>query len=335
VQAKVLVIGGAGYIGSHVVLDLAARGCEVVVLDDLSTGFRQLVKAGRFVQGNLGDAKLLDDVFSSEGIDIVMHFAAYSIVEESVAKPLDYWRNNISGPITLLEKMAEYGVKNFVFSSSAAVYGDPAEVPITENHTLRPINPYGATKAAMERILSDISQARGIHSVSLRYFNAAGGDIESRVGYLRTVKTHLIPIVLEAADGTREEVKVFGTDYPTRDGTCVRDYVHVSDLSQAHLLSMDHLLDGGDSEIFNLGNSHGHSVREVIECARKVTGREIKSKDAKRRAGDPAKLVASSEKIERVLGWKPRYADLETIIETSWKWQQKCSTRAKKKIRSC
>jgi len=322
--ARALVVGGAGYIGSHVVLDLHARGAEVVVLDDLSSGFRQLVKAGTFVQGSLADKDLLHDIFTRHRIDVVMHFAAYSKVEESVAKPLDYWRNNIAGPITLLESMAEHDVKHFIFSSSAAVYGDPESVPLTEDHPLKPINPYGATKATMEQILADIAKATGIQSVSLRYFNAAGADEKVRVGDLRPNKTHLIPLVLEAAAGMRPNVNVFGTDYPTTDGTCVRDYIHVADLSLAHLLAMDHLLDGGGTEVFNLGNEVGHSVREVIDCSRKVTGRDIEAIDAPRRPGDPAKLVASSEKIRRVLGWKPRYGDLETIVGTAWRWQLAC-----------
>jgi UDP-glucose 4-epimerase len=325
-SAKVLVIGGAGYIGSHVVLDLADRGCEVVVLDDLSSGFRELVGAGEFIQGSLDDEKLLGEIFSSRGVDVVMHFAAYSKVEESVENPLAYWRNNVAGPVALLQSMAEHGVENFIFSSSAAVYGDPAETPVTEDAPLRPINPYGATKAAMERILSDLDVAGDVRSVSLRYFNAAGADPKGRVGDLRPNKTHIIPIVLEAANGQREEVRIFGADYPTPDGTCIRDYIHVSDLSRAHLMAMDHLLEGGGGQVFNLGNGRGHSVREVVECARRVTGRRIGTVEVDRRPGDPAKLVASSARIMERFGWRPEYGDLDCIIETAWAWHLKNSS---------
>ena len=319
-KETVLVIGGAGYIGSQVVLDLYERGCEIIVLDDLSSGYRQLVKAGELVEADLGDDDVLDRLFSERQIDVVMHFAAFSKVEESVAKPLEYWRNNIASPLTLLSKMKEHAISRFIFSSSAAVYGNPNEVPITEDHPFNPINPYGATKSTLERILSDIEESTGIRSISLRYFNAAGADPSGRVGDSRKIKTHLVPLVLEAAGGERDHIKIFGTDYPTHDGTCIRDYIHVSDLSKAHLFAMDYLLDGGSSESFNLGNRIGHSVKEVIQCARKVTGHEIKAVEADRRPGDPAILVASSDKIMKTLGWKPKYEELEKIIETAWNW---------------
>lgn len=319
----VLVVGGAGYIGSHMVHDLIRAGYGVVVLDNLSRGHRDLIPGGTFFEGDLGDADLLENIFSNHSIAAVMHFAAFSLVGESVENPLGYYRNNVSRTIELLYAMTRHRVRNFIFSSTAAVYGEPIKVPITEDHPCHPTNPYGATKLAVERLLADCAQSYGLKYVSLRYFNAAGADASGKLGERHVPETHLIPLVLQVATGERANIRIFGTDYPTPDGTCVRDYVHVCDLTQAHLLALEYLLKGGDSAIYNLGNSKGYSVREVINTARDVTGHSIPASTAERRTGDPAVLIADSEKICRELGWKPRYEDLATIIETAWTWHQR------------
>lgn len=319
-RSKLLIVGGAGYIGSHMVLKLVESGFEVLVLDNLSTGLRELVGEVEFIQGDLGDGELMDKLFREHSVSAVMHFAAFSQVGESMRRPLRYWRNNISKPVELLDAMARHGVFKFIFSSSAAVYGEPESVPIAEDSELRPTNPYGATKVAMEHLLADMDTAFGMKSVSLRYFNAAGADPKGRVGEAHEPETHLIPLVLRVAAGQSEKIMIYGTDYPTPDGTCVRDYIHVNDLASAHLLALEHLMDGGGSEVFNLGNSRGYSVREVIDIARKVSGKEIPALEVERRQGDPARLVASSEKIKRVLDWKPEFEDMETIVNTAWNW---------------
>ena len=317
-----MLVGGAGYIGSHMVKDLLQANYNVITLDDFSTGHRDLLLGGKLIEGNLGDTSLLNRIFSDYQIDIVMHFAAYSIVGESVKSPVDYYRNNVAKTIELLDAMAQHNVKRFIFSSSAAVYGEPIEVPIKEEHPLQPTNPYGATKVAIEKMLSDFDSAYGLKHVSLRYFNAAGADASGKIGERHVPETHLIPLILKVAIGERNSIKIFGTDYPTRDGTCIRDYIHVSDLTQAHFLAVEELMAGGDSATYNLGNNRGYSVREVIDIAAKVTKKQITAIEDSRRSGDPAVLVANSDKIRKELGWQPRFEDLETILETAWKWHQ-------------
>ena len=319
----ILVVGGAGYIGSHMVLDLLQAGHEVVALDNLSRGHRDLLVGGIFVEGDLGDAALLDRVFTQHRISAVMHFAAFSLVGESVSKPLDYYRNNVSNTVELLAAMARHRVRYFIFSSTAAIYGEPrAAKPLLENDPCLPTNPYGATKFAVERMLADNAAASDFRFVSLRYFNAAGADPSGRIGERHYPETHLIPLVLKVATGERESIQIFGTNYPTLDGTCIRDYVHVCDLVQAHLLALEQLFNGGGSAVYNLGNNRGYSVREVIEMAMRITKHPILAVEADRRPGDPAFLVADSNKVRRELGWQPRYESLETIIETAWNWHR-------------
>lgn len=324
---KILVVGGAGYIGSHMVKDLLDTGYGVITLDDLSTGHRELVTGGEFIEGGLGDRVLLDNLFSSHTISAVMHFAAFSLVGESVENPLKYYRNNMAATAELLDSMIRHDVKRFIFSSTAAVYGEPVDIPITEAHPCNPTNPYGASKIAVERMLKDCDSAYGLKYISLRYFNASGADESGNIGERHHNETHLIPLILEVATGRRENIKIFGTHYPTPDGTCIRDYIHVSDLTRAHLLALETLMSGGDSAVYNLGNNRGYSVREVIELARKVTGKPIPAIEADKRPGDPAVLIASSDKIKEALGWKPQYEDLETIIKTAWVWHRKEANR--------
>jgi UDP-glucose 4-epimerase len=322
-KQTILVIGGAGYIGAHMSKELLRAGYDVLILDDLSRGHRDLLAGGTFYEGDLGDSALLKTIFSAHKVDAVMHFAAYSLVGESVEKPLAYYRNNVARTVELLDAMVQNGVKHFIFSSTAAVYGEPVKVPIDEDHARQPTNPYGTSKLTVEHMLADCQRAYGLRYVSLRYFNAAGADASGEIGERHEPESHLIPLVLQVATGQRESIKIFGTDYPTPDGTCLRDYVHVSDLAQAHLLALRHLLAGGESAVYNLGNSKGYSVREVIETARRITSRPIPAVTAARRPGDPARLIADSAKIRRELGWKPRYEDLTSIIETAWVWHQK------------
>jgi len=320
---KILVVGGAGYIGSHMVKDLLDADYDVITLDDLSTGHLELLPGGEFIEGSLGDTVLLDKLFSTHKISAVMHFAAFSLVGESVEKPLKYYRNNMATTAELLDSMIRHKVKRFIFSSTAAVYGEPVEIPITESHPCNPTNPYGRSKIAVERMLKDCDSAYGLKHISLRYFNASGADESGDIGERHTNETHLIPLILEVANGRRENINIFGTNYPTHDGTCIRDYIHVSDLTQAHLLALEALLSGGKSAVYNLGNNRGYSVREVIELARKLTGKPIPAIEADRRPGDPAILIASSDKIKKKLGWKPKFEDLENIIKTAWIWHQK------------
>lgn len=317
---SILITGGAGYIGSHTAAELLSRGESVVYLDNLQKGHRGAVLGGKFYEGDLRDDAFLTKVFKENEIEAVIHFAADSLVGESVKDPLKYYNNNIVSTLSLLNKMAEFGALKLVFSSTAATYGEPVNIPILEDDPTVPTNPYGETKLAIERLLRWVDAARGIKYVSLRYFNAAGADPDGRLGEDHTPETHLIPIVLEAAMGKRPHVGIFGEDYPTEDGTCIRDYVHVTDLAQAHLLSLDSLRAGGESRTFNLGNGRGFSVKEVIDAAREVTGANFLSKSLPRREGDPAVLVASSEKIVSALGWRPKFAELKTIIETAWSW---------------
>jgi UDP-glucose 4-epimerase len=322
----ILVTGGAGYIGSHAVLALRDAGYEVVILDNLVYGHRDLVETAlkvEIIQGDIGDRALLDQLFKTRDFAAVMHFAAYAYVGESVSQPAKYYRNNVVGTLTLLEAMCEAGIKNFVFSSTCATYGVPQQIPISENQPQQPINPYGMSKLMVEQILSDFDHAYGLRSVRFRYFNAAGADPQGRLGEDHAPETHLIPLVLLTAMGKRESISVFGTDYDTPDGTCIRDYIHVTDLAQAHILGLEHLLKGGSTEVFNLGNGKGFSIQQVIEAARVVTGRPIPVTLADRRPGDPPSLVGSAEKAQRILGWQPQYADLETILEHAWQWHQK------------
>ncbi len=319
----ILVAGGAGYIGSHMVKALLEQSYDVVVLDNLTTGHRDLVPGGTFVAGDLQDQALLDDLFAAHRFDAVMHFAAFSLVGESVTDPLRYYQNNLSATLTLLAAMVRHGVPRFIFSSTAAVYGEPLAVPISETHPCAPTNPYGATKLCVERLLSDCAAAHDFRYMSLRYFNAAGADVGGHMGERHLRETHLIPLVLQTALGQRPHIHVFGTDYDTPDGTCLRDYVHVSDIAAAHLLALGKLMGGAESAVYNLGNSRGYSVREVIALSREVTGKQIPVVSAPRRTGDPAVLVADSRKARQELGWRPGYEQLETIIETAWQWHRR------------
>ncbi|PTX64441.1 UDP-galactose 4-epimerase [Melghirimyces profundicolus] len=318
----VLVTGGAGYIGSHTVVHLKERGEEVVVLDGLKTGHVGAVQGDAFYEGDLRDGEVLERIFSGHDIDAVVHFAASSLVGESAENPLKYYDNNVYGTLCLLRKMAEHGVEKIVFSSTAAVYGEPKNIPIRETDPTRPTNPYGETKLAVEKMLAWCEKASGVRSVSLRYFNAAGALPGGQMGEDHDPETHLIPIVLQTALGQRESIAIFGEDYPTKDGTCIRDYIHVMDLAEAHGLALEKLRRGGGSGVYNLGNGEGFSVKEVIRVAREVTGREIPVKAAPRRSVDPAVLVASSEKARSELGWQPKYPRLEEIIESAWNWHQ-------------
>jgi UDP-glucose 4-epimerase len=316
----ILVCGGAGYIGSHMVAALLERGEEVVILDNLQKGHRDAVLGGKLYEGDLRDRAILDKVFTENNIDAVIDFAADSLVGESVTEPLKYFENNVGGTLSLLRAMKDYGVKNIVFSSTAATYGEPESIPILEDDKTFPTNPYGESKLAVEKILKWCNNAYGIKFTALRYFNAAGAHESGKIGEDHSPESHLIPLILQTALGQREKIMIFGDDYKTEDGTCIRDYIHVMDLASAHLLAVDRLRKGGESRIYNLGNGTGFSVKEVIEVARKVTGREIKAEIAPRRAGDPAVLIASSKKAVEELEWKPRFNSLETIIQTAWNW---------------
>ncbi|HZG39099.1 MAG TPA: UDP-glucose 4-epimerase GalE [Nodosilinea sp.] len=322
----ILVTGGAGYIGSHAVLALQQAGYRVVILDNLVYGHRDLVETvlkTELIEGSTLDKALLKDIFSRYDISAVMHFSAYAYVGESVSDPSKYYENNVVGTLSLLDAMVEAGIKNFVFSSTCATYGVPQEMPITEAHPQHPINPYGATKLMVERILSDYDKAYDFRSVRFRYFNAAGAHPNGQLGEDHNPETHLIPLVLQTALGKRPSISVFGTDYPTPDGTCVRDYIHVCDLADAHILGLEYLLKGGESTVFNLGNGLGFSVREVIDAAVRVTGKTIPVIEEDRRPGDPPALVGSSDRARSLLGWNPQYADIDTILSHAWAWHQK------------
>ncbi len=323
-MVKILVTGGAGYIGSHVVKLLGKKGFEILTYDNLSTGHRWAVLYGDLIKADLADKETLRKVFKEFKPDAVMHFAASIIVPESVKNPLKYYRNNVVNTINLLEAMEEFGVKNFIFSSSAAVYGIPEKIPISENAPLNPINPYGETKATVERILRDLANSKdNFRYVSLRYFNVAGADPEGKIGFAYPEATHLIIRALKVAKGEIEKLEIYGTDYPTPDGTCIRDYIHVMDIAEAHLIALEYLFDGGKSDVFNCGYGHGFSVKEVVETVKKVTDREFKVIEAERRPGDPPFLVADNSKIKEKLQWKPKYDDLEFIIKTAWDWEKK------------
>lgn len=319
---NILVVGGAGYIGSHMCKYLAERGYNPIVLDDLSSGHRNAVKYGPFVEGSISDSSLLEQIFAKYKISAVMHFAAYCYVGESVTEPAKYYRNNVANTINLLDVMVKNNITNFIFSSTCATYGEPIKIPMTEQHPQNPINPYGRSKLMIERILEDFKSAYGLEYVSLRYFNAAGGDHDEELGEDHNPETHLIPLVLKTAMGQQKEITVFGDDYPTNDGTCIRDYIHIMDLAQAHFLALERLLNGLPGSVYNLGNGKGYSVKEVIEVANKVTCVPIPLRIVNRRPGDPAVLVGSCEKAFKELRWEPKFPDLSTIIETAWKWHR-------------
>lgn len=321
---KILVLGGAGYIGSHTVFALIDKGYEVVVGDNLETGHLKAVHPkAKFYQGDIRNKDFLDHIFSNEKIDAVIHFAANSLVGESMTNPLKYYDNNVFGTKVLLESMVEHHIDKIVFSSTAAVYGEPKEVPILETSETNPTNTYGETKRAMENMMKWTSNAHDLRYVALRYFNACGARKDGVIGEDHSPETHLIPLILQVPLNKRPYISIFGTDYPTKDGTCIRDYIHVLDLAEAHILAVEYLAKGNASDVFNLGNGVGFSVNEVIEAAKRATGKEIASKTDSRRAGDPAILIASSEKAKKVLGWNPLHADLEEIVSDAWNFHQK------------
>jgi len=319
----ILVTGGAGYIGSHCCKELRRRGYTPVTLDNLVYGHRKNVRWGPFFEGSIDDCKVLDNIFNHHRIQAALHFAAFAYVGESVTDPQKYYQNNLKGTIGLLDSLIAHGVKYVIFSSSCATYGIPENIPIDETHSQHPINPYGKTKYMVEEILGDYSNAYPIDYMSLRYFNAAGADLESEIGEEHDPETHLIPLVLDVAKGRSKKVNVFGTDYDTEDGSCIRDYIHVSDLADAHVLALEKLLEGHQSEFINLGTGKGYSVLQVIGTASKITRIDISYEVTNRRPGDPAILVAANDKARRVLGWSPRYPDLETIVSSAWKWHRK------------
>lgn len=330
---KTLVVGGAGYIGSHMAKMLSQDGHQVVVLDNLSTGFREQALYGDLVAGDLADADMLESLFKQNSFDAVLHFAASSLVGESVAHPNKYYQNNVAGTLNLLNVMVRYEVRHFIFSSTAATFGEPEYTPIDEAHPQKPINPYGASKLMVERILQDYASAYGLNSICMRYFNACGADPDGELGECHDPETHLIPLVLQVASGRRDAITVFGRDYPTQDGTCIRDYIHIVDLCSAHALALDYLLSGAGSGAlaFNLGNGKGFSVQEVIDAARKVVkadGKTIQVLEGQRRPGDPATLVADAAQAKTVLNWQPQFCDLETIIKHAWQWELKFATKA-------
>ncbi|MBS1716575.1 MAG: UDP-glucose 4-epimerase GalE [Armatimonadetes bacterium] len=318
----ILVLGGAGYIGSHLSKRLRENHKDHVVFDNLSHGHREAVQDSKFFEGDLLDRASLDEVFVKYPIKTVFHFAAHISVGESVREPLKYWRNNTAGVLTLLEAMKDHGIQNLVFSSTAAIFGEPQYIPIDEAHPKSPTSPYGSSKLAVETLLSECDRGFGLRSVCLRYFNAAGADPSSEIGEDHSPEEHLIPVAIEAAVGKRAGLKLFGTDYPTPDGTCVRDYIHILDLAEAHILAAKHLENGGESRRYNLGNGQGFSVKQVIDIVSKVTGLPVPYEEVERRPGDPATLIASSEAIRRDWGWTPKYPDLTTIVEHAWNWHR-------------
>lgn len=320
---KILVTGGAGFIGSHVVKALGEKGYEILVYDNLSTGHEWAVLYGRLVKEDLSDKASLNTVIKEFKPDAIMHFAASIQVEESVRAPLKYYRNNTVNTLNLLEVMMENRIKNFIFSSSAAVYGIPKKIPVDEEAPLNPINPYGSSKATVEQILKDLSNNPDFNYISLRYFNVAGADSEGRIGQAYKESTHLITRALKTAKGEFEKLQIYGTDYPTPDGTCIRDYIHVDDLADAHILALEYLIDGSRSEVFNCGYGHGYSVKEVVDAVKKVTEIDLRTEYVDRREGDPPALIADSSKIKQKLNWKPKYNDLGYIIKTAWEWERK------------
>lgn len=319
----ILIVGGAGYIGSHVNKVLNERGYETIILDNLSYGHEESVKWGTLCKCDLANINEVDDIFTKYDINAVMHFSSFIDVGESVRNPEKYYNNNVVNTMNLLNVMLKHDVKKFIFSSTCATYGIPQKIPLTENHPQNPINPYGWTKLMVERILKDYDTAYGLKSVILRYFNASGADESGIIGEWHNPETHLIPLILDAAMGKREDIKIFGTDYDTPDGTCIRDYIHVTDLADAHILSLEYLNKNNQSNQFNLGNGQGFSVREVIESVKRVTGRNFNVTQTQRREGDPAILIGSSKKAKNTLGWDPQYVNIDKIIETAWNWHQK------------
>ena len=320
----ILVCGGAGYIGSHAVHQLIEKGEEVVIVDNLQTGHRGAIHArAKFYEGDIRDCAVLDAIFTENEIEAVIHFAANSLVGESMEKPLLYFNNNVYGMQVLLEAMVRHGIDKIVFSSTAAVYGEPKRVPILEDDATEPTNTYGETKLTMEKMMKWVSRADGVRYVSLRYFNAAGALSDGSIGEDHKTETHLIPLILQVPNGKRAHITIYGDDYKTPDGTCLRDYIHVVDLADAHVLALEYLRKGGESDIFNLGNGQGFSVKEMIAAAEKATGKKIAAEIGARRAGDPAQLIASSDKARRILGWQPHFTDVEEIIATAWKWHEK------------
>jgi UDP-glucose 4-epimerase len=318
----ILVVGGAGYIGSHMVKALCRKKIAVTTFDNLSSGYRDAVTGGKFIHGDLSDRAALRALFKQQHFDGVLHFASHIQVGESVIEPSKYYHNNVTCTLNLLDAMCSHQVKCFIFSSSAAIFGEPEKLPIDETHPKNPINPYGRTKWMVEQILADYDLAYGLRSVSLRYFNAAGADPFGRIGERHHPETHLIPLVLKAASGQRPGITVFGRDYDTPDGTCIRDYIHVEDLCQAHLLALERLLNGAHSTVYNLGNGNGFSVQEVIDTAGRISGRKIPIIEGDRRSGDPARLIADASKAVRELNWQPKYADLDSIVRHAWQWER-------------
>lgn len=319
---KILVTGGAGYIGSHIVKTLGEKGYDIVIFDNLSYGHEWAVLYGKLIKGDLDDKKLLDSVFEDEKFDAVIHMAAFVVVDESIREPLKYYRNNFVNALSLIEICLKHNVNKFIFSSTAAVYGIPEKVPVTEDTPLLPINPYGTSKVMVERVLHDVGISSNFRYVSLRYFNVAGADPLSRIGQARKDATHLITVSLRTALSKRNHLDIFGTDYPTPDGTCIRDYIHVDDLSEAHVLALEYLISGGNSKIYNCGYGHGHSVKEVVERVKEVTGIDFSIRYVGRRSGDPPELFADSSKLKKELCWTPKYDDLGYIIKTAWEWEK-------------
>jgi UDP-arabinose 4-epimerase len=320
---SVLIAGGAGYIGSHAAKLVAQAGLEPVVLDNLVYGHRWAAKWGAFVEGDLGDRAFVDRVLEEHRVTAVIHFAAYAYVGESVTHPRKYFHNNVVNTLTLLDAMVDHGVRDIVFSSTCATYGEPTNVPISEDHAQNPVNPYGESKLAVEKILGWYQKAYDIRFAALRYFNAAGADPEGEIGEDHDPETHLIPLAIEAALGRRSELQIFGTDYPTADGTAIRDYIHVSDLAEAHVLALAHLIKGSKDLKLNLGTGKGHSVREVLGAVERISGRKVPAREVGRRAGDPPALVADARRAEEVLGWRPKYTTIETIVEHALRWHEK------------
>ena len=319
---NILVTGGAGYIGSHVLKALLKEGHQVITLDNLQKGYKEAVTGGKFIEGDLADEKLLNKIMKEDEIEGVIHLAADSLVGESMEKPGKYYMNNFANGINLLQAMINNDVKNIVFSSTAAVYGEPDEIPIKENNKTEPTSTYGESKLFFEKALKRYDDTYGLKYASLRYFNAAGADPEGEIGEAHDPETHLIPIVLQTALGIRDKIYIFGDDYPTNDGSCIRDYIHVNDLAAAHLLALEALAEGKESSIYNLGSGEGYSVKEVIDTVKEVTGRDFEVEVSERRAGDPAVLIASSDKIQKELDWQPKYTELEKIISTAWQWHK-------------
>ncbi len=329
---KILVTGGAGYIGSHIVKTLGEKGYDIVVFDNLSYGHEWALLSGKLIKGDLADKELLDNVFKDKKFDAVVHMAAFVVVDESIREPLIYYRNNFVNALNLIEMCLKHDVNKFIFSSTAAVYGVPDKVPVTEDMPLLPINPYGTSKIMVEQVIRDVSEVNDFRYVALRYFNVAGADPLARIGQARGDATHLITVALRTALGKKERLNIYGTDYNTDDGTCIRDYIHVDDLADAHVLSLEYLAEGGSSKIYNCGYGHGYSVKEVVDRVKRVTGVNLPVQSVDRRPGDPPVLVADTSKIKRELCWTPRYDDLDYIIKTAWEWEKKFSLKPQKHL---